>query len=101
VEKLANGNGNGNGNGHGDGEEVKRLILATLRIHPEGLTIVELSGMVGSHRQTVAKYILVLEATGQVYRRRVGSATLHYLKETFIEHVIERDVVENLRKRQK
>jgi DNA-binding transcriptional ArsR family regulator len=96
---LANGNGNGNGNGHGDGEEVKRLILEALRIHPEGLTIVELSAIVSSHRQTVAKYILVLEAMDIVYRRRVGSATLHYLKEIFAEQVSDRELMKKLRKK--
>ena len=62
---------------------IKKKIIETVRNHPEGLTILELAKIIGSHRQTITKYILVLEAQEIIYRRRVGSATLHYLKEQF------------------
>jgi DNA-binding IclR family transcriptional regulator len=61
-------------------ELLKQKILETLESHPEGLTIESLSDMVGAHRQTVAKYLLWLDGARVVHRRRVGSATLHYLK---------------------
>jgi DNA-binding transcriptional ArsR family regulator len=86
-------------NGHGDGEDTKKKILDTLRTHPEGLTIIELSETIGVHRQTVAKYILVLEAMDLVHRRRLGSATLHYLKETYFRQIKESEAIEKIRKK--
>lgn len=75
-----------------DVDELKKAIMETLRKHPEGLTILELAKVLGRHRQTVTKYILVLEATGQIHRRRVGSATLHYPKEMFAKRAHEREL---------
>jgi DNA-binding transcriptional ArsR family regulator len=66
-----------------NGERVKRITLSILKGHPEGLTIRSLSDITGMHRQTITKYILELKGSGIVYRRRVGSATLHYLKEQY------------------
>ena len=63
-----------------NGERVKREAISLLKNHPEGLTIQELSSMMGLHRQTVTKYIMWLAGAGLIRRRRVGSATLHYLK---------------------
>jgi len=64
-------------------EQIKRLALHTLRNHPEGLTIRTLSEIIGVHRQTITKYIFELKGSGIIYRRRVGSATLHYLREKY------------------
>lgn len=61
-----------------NGEIIKKRIMETLKAHPEGLTIRDLSSILGAHRQTITKYVLVLEAKDMIYRRRVGSATLHY-----------------------
>lgn len=61
-------------------EKLKKRLIHTLESHPEGLTIESLSHIVGAHRQTVAKRLEWLDGAGIVYRRRVGSATLHYLK---------------------
>ena len=66
-----------------NGETIKKKIIKILKNHPEGLTIKDLSEIIGAHRQTITKYVLVLEATGVIYRRRVGSATLHYLREKY------------------
>ncbi|MBI1979122.1 MAG: HTH domain-containing protein [Candidatus Aenigmarchaeota archaeon] len=63
-----------------NGEKLKERIVEMLEKHHEGLTIVELSRILSSHRQTVTKYILWLEGAGTVHRRRVGAVTLHYLK---------------------
>lgn len=62
------------------GNRIKDKILEILETHPEGLTIESLSRIAGAHRQTVTKYLFWLNGAGIVYRRRVGSATLHYLK---------------------
>jgi len=63
-----------------NGNHTKEKILEILEVHPEGLTIKSLSRITGAHRQTVTKYLFWLNGAGIVYRRRVGSATLHYLK---------------------
>jgi len=67
-----------------NGERLKQITLSILKNHPEGLTIRSLSDITGMHRQTITKYILELKGAGKVYRRRVGSATLHYLKEKYV-----------------
>ncbi len=61
-------------------EAFRNSIAATLKEHPEGLTIEDLSKILKSHRQTVTKYILWLEGAGIIYRRRIGAVTLHYMK---------------------
>ena len=83
---------------NGNGDSCKKDIVSALKLHPEGLTIADLSEILSAHRQTITKYILVLEASGVVYRRRVGSATLHYLKEQFVKSV-EQDILTKLKER--
>lgn len=68
------------------GEQFKKRLINILESHPEGLTIESLSHIVGAHRQTITKYIFWLNGAGVVHRRRVGSATLHYLKK-FVKNV--------------
>jgi len=82
-----------------NGEGVKKDIVKVLKAHPEGLTILELAKIIGSHRQTITKYVLVLEATDVIYRRRVGSATLHYLKEALVRRVKDKEILEKIKKR--
>jgi len=62
-----------------NGERVKEKIVNVLKRHPEGITIKSLSQILGLHRQTITKYVFELKGAGVIYRRRVGSATLHYL----------------------
>jgi len=64
-----------------DCNKIKDDIIKILKDHPEGLTAIEISKILKIHRHTVTKYILVLEALDIVYRRKVGPATLHYLKD--------------------
>lgn len=59
-------------------EEIKQKILKILESHPEGLPIIEISKLVNAHRQTVAKYVMFLEALGQIVRRDIGPVSLHY-----------------------
>ena len=63
-----------------NGKNVKQEILRILETHPEGLTVQSLSDRIGVSRQTIIKYVFELKGSGVVYRRRVGSATLHYLR---------------------
>lgn len=65
------------------GDRVKKKIVETVENHPEGLTIQDLAKILRVHRQTITKYILFLEGAGIIYRRRIGSATLHYLKKQY------------------
>lgn len=62
-----------------NGERLKEQTLSILETHPEGLTIQSLSEIIGVHRQTITKYVLELKGAGIIHRRKVGSATLHYL----------------------
>jgi len=61
-------------------KNIREEIIKILERHPEGLTVKTLSDKIGVSRQTVVKYIFELKGSGVIYRRRVGSATLHYLK---------------------
>lgn len=63
-----------------NGKNVKDQIIRILGTHPEGLTAKNLSDMIGVSRPTVVKYIFELKGSGIIYRRRIGSVTLHYLK---------------------
>jgi DNA-binding transcriptional ArsR family regulator len=63
-----------------NGERLKERTLSILGTHPEGLTIRSLSEIIGVHRQTITKYVFELKGAGIIHRRKVGSATLHYLK---------------------
>jgi DNA-binding IclR family transcriptional regulator len=62
---------------------LKKRIVEILKEHPEGLTIQELSKIIGAHRQTITKYVLVLEAKDVIYRRIIGAVTLQYIKKQF------------------
>jgi DNA-binding IclR family transcriptional regulator len=60
---------------------VKERIIDVLKQHPEGLTAVDISKILGSHRHTITKYIYQLVGEGLLYQREVGTAKLCYLKE--------------------
>jgi len=66
-----------------NGKNVREQIIRILETHPEGVTVQALSDNIGVSRHTVIKYVFELKGSGLVYRRRVGSATLHYLKSLF------------------
>lgn len=61
-------------------EAVKSDIVGLLKAHPEGLSVQEISEELEINRGTATKYLMVLEAVGNITRRKIGSATLHYLK---------------------
>lgn len=68
---------------NGNPEKTKSEILDLLERRPEGLSINDISHETGYHRHTVRRYVLILETAGKVFRRSMGSATLHYLKNVF------------------
>lgn len=61
--------------------DMKPKIIRTLSRHPEGLTIQNLADEIKVSRHTIIRYLSELVGEGLVYRRKVGSATLHYLKD--------------------
>ncbi len=58
----------------------KQDILDLLSEHPKGLTINDISNSLGSNRQSVSKYILVLQETGQIDCLEDGRAKKCILK---------------------
>ncbi|MDD1695188.1 MAG: PAS domain S-box protein [Methanoregula sp.] len=54
-------------------------IRAVLRDHPLGMSIKEISAAVAMSRNSVAKYLEVLTASGQLELRHVGNAKLYML----------------------
>jgi DNA-binding IclR family transcriptional regulator len=62
-------------------ENFRDIILDTLRSHPQGLTIAEISDTIGVNRLTVSKYIYGLIVEDAIYQRRIGSAKLCLAKE--------------------
>jgi PAS domain S-box-containing protein len=58
-------------------EEVK--IMDLIRDHPLGMNIKEIAGSVCMSRNSAAKYLEVLTATGHLEVRQIGNAKLYYL----------------------
>lgn len=68
-----------------NGKNVREEIIRILETHPEGLTVQFLSDRIGVSRHTIIKYVFELKGSGILYRRRVGSATLHYLRSLLVK----------------
>jgi PAS domain S-box-containing protein len=56
-------------------------IRAVLKDHPMGLSIKEIAAEVGMSRNSVAKYLEVMSATGQLELRHVGNAKLYTISQ--------------------
>jgi PAS domain S-box-containing protein len=56
-------------------------IRELLSAHPEGLSITDISGMLDMNRNTVAKYMDILQIQGAVDGRRRGTSKVYYLSE--------------------
>jgi DNA-binding IclR family transcriptional regulator len=80
-------------------KDLKQKIIEMLDEHNEGLSILEISELVGSHRHTVTKYIHELIGAGIIFQRDMGIVKLHYLASKFPEK--ERQLLEKLTKRVK
>jgi len=57
---------------------VKERIEQALAEHTLGLSILEISRIIGVHRHTVRKYVDELVSEGKVFQRDVGTIKLHY-----------------------
>ena len=58
-------------------QSVKERVLELLKqVYPQDLPFSEIAGRLGVSRNTVSKYIAVLEAEGRIECRLVGKAKL-------------------------
>lgn len=60
-------------------EQIKKEIIETLKNHPGGLTLTELTEIIKANKITITKYVYELVGEGIVKIRKVGSAKLCYL----------------------
>jgi PAS domain S-box-containing protein len=65
----------------GVAETEDSRILSVLKENPLGLSIKEISAAVGMSRNSIAKYLDVLTATGKLELRHVGNAKLYTLSQ--------------------
>jgi len=77
----------------------KKLIIETLKKHPEGLTLQKIANLTDMSRLTATKYVHELIGEGKIYQRSVGMAKLCYLKERFVQLVKEEEVIKKLEKK--
>lgn len=77
----------------------KKLIIETLKKHPEGLTLQKISDLTDMSRLTATKYVHELIGEGKIYQRSVGMAKLCYLKERFAQLVKQEEVIEKLKEK--
>jgi hypothetical protein len=79
-------------------EDPIKIILETLRKHPEGLTLLSLAEFTGLHRHTATKYANELLGAGFISQRNVGVAKLCYLIEK-VENQTDEKVLEVIKER--
>jgi DNA-binding IclR family transcriptional regulator len=60
---------------------VRERLIETLKQHPEGLTILNISKILGINRFTASKYIYGLISEDIAYQRKVGPAKICCLKD--------------------
>jgi DNA-binding transcriptional regulator YhcF (GntR family) len=59
----------------------KGTIIEILEDHPFGLSITELADKTNFHRNTVSKYVNILEAENKVNKKRIGTASIYTTKQ--------------------
>ncbi len=62
-------------------ERIAVQITNLLRAHPRGLTITAISRTLHLNRNSVAKYLEILQTSGHVERERVGRAKIFFLSQ--------------------
>ena len=67
----------------GPRRDAKQLIIKALREHPEGLMLIEIAGLTGMNRLTVAKYVHELMGSRSVIQKQVAAARVCYLREYY------------------
>jgi len=58
--------------------DYKNKIIETLSDYASGLTITDVSNKIKVHRNTVSKYLYILEAEGKVLKKEIGNANLYF-----------------------
>jgi predicted transcriptional regulator len=59
---------------------TREKIIEILEKHPDGLTILNISKLIGMNRITVSKYVYGLISEKLIYQRKIGPAKLCCLK---------------------
>ena len=59
---------------------VRERIIKALKEHPEGLTIMNISKVIGMNRLTVSKYVYGLMSEDLILERKIGPAKLCCMK---------------------
>ena len=80
-------------------KNAKKLIIKTLRKHPEGLMLTEIAKIIGMNRFTVTKYIHELIGSGSVFQKEAAAAKMCYLRESIIKKAKESEIIEKLKER--
>ncbi|MFW9846055.1 MAG: PAS domain-containing protein [Candidatus Thorarchaeota archaeon] len=62
-------------------EVIPNEIREHLRKNPKGMTITELASKIDINRNSMARYLDVLQISGQVEMRKVGSAKMYFLSQ--------------------
>ena len=62
---------------------LESKILSYLKRHPEGIMILDLARVTGAHRHTIRKYVYLLQGSGKVKIRKVGTVKLCYINKDF------------------
>ena len=62
-------------------KDKKELVIELLKKNTEGLTVIEISKLLGISRNTSAVALAGLEGAGLIRVRAIGRAKLNYLKE--------------------
>lgn len=82
-------------------DDIRKRIVDELKSHPEGLPILEVAKLLGTHRHTITKYVYELLGSGVIRIREIGTAKVCFLNETFVETVVEKKILEELKRRVK
>jgi CheY-like chemotaxis protein len=53
-------------------------VLSTLKEHPNGLSITDLAALLSMNRNTVSKYLGILQRQGSIDMRQIGAAKIYY-----------------------
>ena len=60
---------------------VRDKILVLLKKHPRGLTIMEISNILGMNRLTISKYVYGLTIEGLIRQKEIGTAKVCFINE--------------------
>ena len=68
--------------------EKYRRIIEFLRLNNKGHSIFQISKELGTHRNTISKYLEILDKIGLVYNKKLPNKTLFFLNEnSFNENI--------------